>query len=133
KVAVGASDAEDSTMGPLASKAQQQDVSEATQKLLDGGATVRLGGPQEIANLNADGAFFPPTVLEFADANAHAVHNIEAFGPVTSVISYDGTVEDAVRLAALGAGSLVATVCSNDGDFVAQTTYGIASHHGRVH
>src|SRR5699024_2216119 len=60
-------------------------------------------------------------------------HTIEAFGPVTSVMGYDGSVAEAVRLAARGSGSLVATVCSNDDSFVAETTLGIASHHGRLH
>src|SRR5690625_406729 len=116
-----ASDAEGATMGPLASKDQQQDVTDATQRLIDSGGKVRLGGPDAIANYDAAGAFFPATILEFDDADTDAVHTIEAFGPVTSVIGYDGSVAEAVRLAARGSGSLVATVCSNDGSFVAET------------
>src|SRR5699024_12073485 len=42
-------------------------------------------------------------------------------------------VDEAVRLAARGAGSLVATVTSNDENFVAESTLGISSQHGRVH
>lgn len=133
KVTVGASDADGTTMGALASKDQQQDVADATQRLINAGGKVRLGGPDEIATYDDAGAFFPPTILEFDDADADAVHTVEAFGPVTAVIGYDGSVAEAVRLAARGAGSLVATVCSNDGTFVADTTFGIAAHHGRLH
>src|SRR5699024_10582598 len=113
--------------GPLASKDQQQDVTDATQRLIDAGGQVRLGGPDAVANFDAAGAFFPPTILEFDDADTDAVHTIEAFGSVTLVMGYDGSVAEAVRLAARGSGSLVATVCSNDDSFVAETTLGIAS------
>src|SRR5699024_1040258 len=98
KVNVGASDAEGATMGLLGSKDQQQDVTDATQRLIDSGGKVRLGGPDAIANYDAAGAFFPATILEFDDADTDAVHTIEAFGPVTSVIGYDGSVAEAVRL-----------------------------------
>ncbi len=133
KVKVGVSDAEGTTMGPLASKEQQEDVAKATQQLIDAGGKVRLGGPDQIDQYDSNGAVFPPTILEFEDAYAEAVHNVEAFGPVTSVVSYNGDVTEAVRLAALGSGSLVATVASNDETFVAEATLGISSHHGRVH
>lgn len=133
KVTVGASDAEGTTMGALASKDQQRDVSDATQRLIDAGGKIRLGGPEKISSYDDAGAFFPPTILEFDDADTDAVHSVEAFGPVTSVIGYDGTAGEATRLAARGAGSLVATVCSNDPAFVTDATLGIASHHGRLH
>src|SRR5699024_12573748 len=109
---------------------KHQAVTDATQLLIDAGGQVRLGGPDAVANVAAAGALFPPTILEFDDADPDAVHTIEACGPVTSVMGYDGRVAEAVRLAARGSGSLVATVCSNDDSFVAETTLGIASHHG---
>lgn len=133
KVKVGAADAEGTTMGALASKDQQQDVADATQRLINAGGKVRLGGPDQVSQYDEAGAFFPPTILEFDDADADAVHSVEAFGPVTSVIGYDGTAAEAIRLAARGSGSLVATVCSNDESFVADSSLGIASHHGRLH
>ncbi|HEY4576469.1 MAG TPA: phenylacetic acid degradation bifunctional protein PaaZ [Yaniella sp.] len=133
KVKIGPADAEGTTMGPLASKEQQDDVAAATKQLIDAGGKVRLGGPDQIDQYDDSGAFFPPTILEFEDADTDAVHTVEAFGPVTSVITYNGEVDEAVRLAARGAGSLVATVTSNDETFVAESTLGISSHHGRVH
>jgi len=71
-------------------------------------------------------------VLTWDDVDAEAVHSQEAFGPVTSVLGYED-VNDAVRLAARGAGSLVATVCTNDPETARALTVGIAGHHGRVH
>jgi oxepin-CoA hydrolase/3-oxo-5,6-dehydrosuberyl-CoA semialdehyde dehydrogenase len=133
KVKIGPADAEGTTMGPLASKEQQDDVAAATKQLIEAGGKVRLGGPDQIDQYDDSGAFFPPTILEFEDADTDAVHTVEAFGPVTSVITYNGEVDEAVRLAARGAGSLVATVTSNDETFVAESTLGISSHHGRVH
>src|SRR5699024_2284330 len=82
KVTVGASDAEGTTMGALASKDQQRDVSDATQELINAGGKVRLGGPEKISSYDDAGAFFPPTILEFDDADTDAVHSVEAFGPV---------------------------------------------------
>ena len=74
---------------------------EASQ-LIDAGATVELGGPEELASLPEQGAFFPVTVLSFDDARTPAVHELEAFGPVTSVLGYSGDIADAVEIAALG-------------------------------
>ena len=59
------------------------------------------------------------------------VHSLEAFGPVSSVIGYKD-IPDAVRLAARGGGSLVASVCTNDPDVARELVTGIAAHHGRV-
>jgi oxepin-CoA hydrolase/3-oxo-5,6-dehydrosuberyl-CoA semialdehyde dehydrogenase len=73
-----------------------------------------------------------PVVLTWDDPATPEVHSVEAFGPVTSVLEYDG-VDHAVHLAALGGGSLVATVCSHDPAVVTALTRGIAAHHGRVH
>jgi oxepin-CoA hydrolase/3-oxo-5,6-dehydrosuberyl-CoA semialdehyde dehydrogenase len=59
------------------------------------------------------------------------VHEIEAFGPVASIITYR-TADEAVRLANLGGGSLVATVCTFDPAFVGAVVSGIAPFHGRI-
>src|SRR5699024_8957770 len=121
------------TMGALTSKDQQRDVPDATQKLIDAGGKVRLGGPEKISDYDNAGSSFPPTSSAFDNADTDAVHSGEAYGPGTSVISYDGTAGEGTRLAARGAGSLVASVCSNDPAFVTDTTLGIAAHHGRLH
>ena len=126
KVTAGDPRAEGTTMGPLVSTDQARDVAEATQKLIDAGGRVITGGTA------TDGAFFQPTVLVFDDADTDAVHSIEAFGPVVSVIGYTDTA-DAIRLAARGEGSLVASVITHDNEIAGEIGRGIAVHHGRLH
>ncbi|WP_139102700.1 aldehyde dehydrogenase family protein, partial [Acinetobacter baumannii] len=65
-------------------------------------ADVAIGGPGSAAALPAGGAFVAPTVLRARDNTAAALHQVEAFGPLTTLIGYD-TAEEVVRLAALGA------------------------------
>src|SRR5690606_26155315 len=78
-----------------------------------------------------EGAFMAPMLLHFADALIAEARSVEAFGPVSSVIGYD-TVDEAVELAALGGGSLVATVATHDPDVARTVIEGIAAHHGRT-
>ena len=117
----------DATMGPLVSVDQRADVAEAVEKLIAAGGTVVTGGPDQL-----DGAFFAPTVLTFEDADADAVHNVEAFGPVVSIIGYTDT-EDAIRLAARGEGSLVASVITHSPELAATYAHSIGAYHGRLH
>jgi oxepin-CoA hydrolase/3-oxo-5,6-dehydrosuberyl-CoA semialdehyde dehydrogenase len=77
------------------------------------------------------GAFMAPVVLNWDNPDAEAIHSLEAFGPVSSVIGYKD-LADAVRLAARGGGSLVASVCTNDPEVARELVTGIAAHHGRV-
>ena len=138
RTTVGDPHAEGVTMGPLASMDQLTDVRAAVGRLVEAGGTVAYGtldAAQAVAREGheaSQGAFMSPVVLTWDNADAPEVHSIEAFGPVTSVIEYQD-VDDAVRLAALGGGSLVATVCSHDPETVVALTRGIAAHHGRVH
>ncbi|WP_442853623.1 phenylacetic acid degradation bifunctional protein PaaZ [Arthrobacter sp. RIT-PI-e] len=134
KVVIGDPRAEGVTMGALASKEQQAEVRGAVERLVAAGGAVRLGGPEaDTGDADAEtGAFFPVTVLSFENPRTPEVHFVEAFGPVTSVLGYLD-VDDAVHLAALGGGSLVATVCTNDGPTAARFAAGISAHHGRVH
>ena len=134
RVVIGDPRVEGTTMGALASKEQQSEVAKAVRRLVEAGGHVRLGGadaPTGDADAEA-GAFFAPTVLSFEDARTPEVHAVEAFGPVTSVIGYSD-IDDAVALAALGSGSLVATVATNDGETARAFAAGIGAHHGRVH
>lgn len=79
----------------------------------------------------AVGAFLAPTLLLATDSEAPVIHATEAFGPVATLVAYDGP-DEAVRLAALGQGSLVASIYSGDADEAATIALGIAAHHGRV-
>jgi len=77
------------------------------------------------------GAFMAPTLLQATDKRADAIHQVEAFGPVSTVIGYD-SVDEAVELAALGRGSLVASVFTDDPVEAATLTLALGSHHGRI-
>ncbi|NMR29612.1 phenylacetic acid degradation bifunctional protein PaaZ [Crystallibacter degradans] len=139
RVVVGDPRAEGVTMGALASLEQLADVRAAVQEMLDAGGELAYGtldSPKvtmqdgTVGSVD-DGAFMSPVLLKFADAEAEAVHSREAFGPVSSVIGYKD-LDDAIRLAAMGSGSLVATVATNDPETARKLVTGIAAHHGRV-
>lgn len=139
RVVVGDPRAEGVTMGALASLEQLADVRAAVQSMLDAGGELAYGtldSPQVTkkdggVGVVEDGAFMSPVLLSWADSEAEEVHSLEAFGPVSSVIGYSD-IDDAVRLAARGGGSLVASVCTNDPEVARQLVTGIAAHHGRV-
>ena len=126
KVKMGDPREEGNTTGALASFEQVGEVSSSVEKLTAAGGKIAFQSqaPEE-------GAFHPVTVLTFDDARNEAVHSIEAFGPVTSIIEYSD-IDEAIELAALGEGSLIATVCTNDRDTAQKVVLGIAAHHGRV-
>jgi oxepin-CoA hydrolase/3-oxo-5,6-dehydrosuberyl-CoA semialdehyde dehydrogenase len=139
RVVLGDPRAEGVTMGALASLEQLADVRAAVQSLLDAGGELTYGTLDSPSVTSADGstgvveggAFMSPVLLGWDDAEAEALHSLEAFGPVASVVGYKD-LADAVRLAARGGGSLVATVCTNDPAVAQELVTGIAAHHGRV-
>ncbi|WP_226337929.1 phenylacetic acid degradation bifunctional protein PaaZ [Arthrobacter sp. UM1] len=128
KITVGDPRAEGTTMGALVSTGQLKDVREAVGRLESAGGRNVL----DSLDVPGEGAFMAPVLLDWENADAPEVHEIEAFGPVASVLGYTDA-DDAVRLAAKGSGSLVATVCSGDPKVVSELGLGISAHHGRVH
>ncbi len=139
RVVLGDPRAEGVTMGALASLEQLADVRAAVQSMLDAGGELAYGTLDAPKVTSADGsvgvvdggAFMSPILLSWANPETEEVHSLEAFGPVSSVIGYTD-LSDAVRLAARGGGSLVASVCTNDPAVAQQLVTGIAAHHGRV-
>ena len=121
-------------MGPLASLAQRREVLEQLGRLARE-AQVVCGGiaAPKLTGVDAErGAFVAPTLLRCDDgAHAHAVHEVEAFGPVSTVVTYD-TVESAMQLARRGGGSLVGSVFTADDALAARLVLGLAPFHGRV-
>ena len=139
RVVIGDPRAEGVTMGALASMEQLDDVRATVQAMVDAGGALAYGSLDPPAVTRGDGsvgvvdsgAFMAPLLLTWADPQAPEVHSLEAFGPVSSVIGYHD-VADAIALAAMGTGSLVATVATNDADVARELVTGIAAHHGRV-
>lgn len=134
KVVVGNPATEGVTMGALASQGQREEVRKAVAKLRTA-AEVVFGDPEAVNVTGADaakGAFLSPILLHCADPRGSAVvHEIEAFGPVSTVMPYD-SVDDVIELAAKGEGSLVGSVFTADGAFARDIVIGAASYHGRL-
>jgi len=133
KVVVGDPGTEGVTMGALASLEQREEVLRAL-KALSASATIVSGDPDNFAVTGADaqrGAFLPPILLRCDDGAATVPHDVEAFGPVSTVLPYDN-LDDAVTLAARGQGSLVGSLVTHDPAVARQVVLGIAPHHGRV-
>ncbi|OWJ68061.1 phenylacetic acid degradation bifunctional protein PaaZ [Inquilinus limosus] len=120
---------ESTRMGPLVSLAQRDDV-RARIADLSTEAEIVVGDP---ANDGAPGgAFLAPVLLRCVDpATARKVHVVEAFGPVATVIAYDG-LDQAVELVRRGEGSLVASVFTHDDTIADALVFGLAPFHGRI-
>ncbi len=134
KVVVGDPRLENVKMGPLASLSQRREVLEQLGKLKheaevvygDSGAATPVGADAE------RGAFIAPTLLYCRDARAaRAIHSVEAFGPVCTLVPYE-TLDDAIALARRSGGSLAASVFSADDAAAAQLVLGLAPFHGRI-
>ncbi len=120
---------EETTMGPLATEQQLKDVRDGIAKLA---TTARFAFGS--ADRLGDQGFFVGPVLLHADKpdTKDAIHSHEVFGPVSTVMPYDGTANEAVRLVAGGGGGLVSSVYSDDKEYVRAAVLGIAPFHGRV-
>lgn len=134
KVVLGDPSVEGVRMGALASKAQQRDVAERLATLLAGNTLLQGGDDraQPLGEGTAQGAFFAPTLLlcEQPLQNS-AVHEVEAFGPVSTLMPYDD-FDEALTLAERGRGSLVATLVTRDPRKAAHAIPRIAAFHGRL-
>lgn len=113
KVVVGDPAQEGVKMGSLVNNDQRQDVQDNVNRLVEAGCEVLLGGK---ADLSTAGAFFPPTLLFCPQPDEiAAVHAIEAFGPVATLMPYQNTGH-AMTLARAGEGSLAGTLVTASGE-----------------
>jgi oxepin-CoA hydrolase / 3-oxo-5,6-dehydrosuberyl-CoA semialdehyde dehydrogenase len=134
KIVVGDPRAEGVRMGPLVSQEQRTDVLARVAELMVE-ADLVVGNMEHFEVQGADrarGAFFPPMVLLSRDPkSARAVHEVEAFGPVATVVPYQDSA-DAIALARRGGGSLAASVFCADDSLASQIVLGLAPYHGRI-
>ena len=119
------------TMGALVSTAQREDVRAAVARLAEGGQ-IAAGDPDAGVPGFERGAFLQPLLLRYEDPTYAAVHDVEAFGPVATLLPYTSAAQ-VVELMALGQGSLVGSVVSHDPAFVREVVLGAAASHGRLH
>lgn len=135
KIVVGNPKVEGVRMGALASMDQHRDVSERVEMLARGNEVLfsARDGFNPVGDGVAAGAFFAPTLLLCRNAMVNdAVHDIEAFGPVSTMMTYRD-IDEALALAARGKGSLVTTLVTKDPAIAAHAVPVAASTHGRVH
>lgn len=121
-------------MGSLASLGQRDDVKNNVQKLL---ATSQIvyGSLDSVEVIEADalkGAFLSPLLLlNEAPFKSDAVHDIECFGPVSTIMPYTH-LEEAIALAKRGKGSLCCTIVTASTKIATEFVIGAATHHGRI-
>ena len=120
--------------GPLASLGQRDDVRKSVEAL-KAGAELVYGDPDNFTVTGADagkGAFFPATLLYSPRPLTQSEpHEIEAFGPVNTVMGY-GSVDEAIELARRGRGSLVGSLFTQDDAVAREVVLGTAAWHGRL-
>ncbi|MGW4213194.1 phenylacetic acid degradation bifunctional protein PaaZ [Lentzea sp. NPDC004789] len=118
-------------MGALAGLEQREEVRRSLKALQENASVVYGEGPLSLVDADAErGAFMSPMLLRAA-ADAVQPHEVEAFGPVSTLLPYS-SADDAVTLAARGSGSLVGSIVSADTDFVRDVVIGVAPWHGRL-
>ncbi|MEP7296279.1 MAG: phenylacetic acid degradation bifunctional protein PaaZ [Burkholderiales bacterium] len=134
KTVVGDPSVEAVRMGALASHAQQSDVADRVATLMKGAELVygARDGFNPVGDGVKEGAFFAPTLLlARTPLSNDAVHDVEAFGPVSTLMPYDG-IDEAIALAARGKGSLVGTLVTRSPEIAARVIPVAAALHGRL-
>ncbi|WP_142063270.1 phenylacetic acid degradation bifunctional protein PaaZ [Pseudonocardia kunmingensis] len=132
RTTVGNPAAEGVRMGALASLDQREEVRRSVKALADSGRIV-FGDPERVEVVDADpdrGAFVSPILL-VGDPERAEPHEVEAFGPVSTVLPYDSTAQ-LVDYAARGQGSLAGSVVTADPAFAREVVLGVAPWHGRL-
>ena len=133
KVVVGNPAEEGVRMGALASLEQREEVRRSVKALLPAGRIVS-GDPDHVDVVGASaerGAFMAPLLLRADDADRPEPHQVEAFGPVSTIIGYQDT-PGVIELAARGRGSLAGSVVTADTSFARDVVLGLAPWHGRL-
>jgi oxepin-CoA hydrolase/3-oxo-5,6-dehydrosuberyl-CoA semialdehyde dehydrogenase len=131
---IGDPNVEGVRMGSLAGKTQLAEVKERVE-LLSRSQKIIIGNFENFEVRGADkhkGAFMPPII--FLNENPFKntdCHNVEAFGPVSTVMPYK-TIEDAIELSKMGKGSLVSSIVTSDNTIARKYTLGAACMHGRI-
>lgn len=121
-------------MGPLAGKTQLKEVAEKVMQLSKTQEIV-FGDMEKFEVTGADknkGAFMSPILFLNKDPFKYQdVHNIEAFGPISTIMPYK-KIADAIELAKMGKGSLVCSIITGDDKIAKEFVIGAACMHGRI-
>jgi oxepin-CoA hydrolase/3-oxo-5,6-dehydrosuberyl-CoA semialdehyde dehydrogenase len=121
-------------MGPLASQGQRDEVRAQVNKLL-ASSRIIYGSLDSVELIDADlqkGAFLGPLLLaNDLPFQADAVHDIEAFGPVSTLMPYKN-MDEAIELSRKGKGSLCSSIVTANDMLAREYVLGAATHHGRI-
>ena len=121
-------------MGSLAGLDQRNEVRAQVQKLL-ASSRIIYGSLDSVEVIDADpekGAFISPLILlNEKPFQSSEPHEVEAFGPVSTLMPYKG-MDEAIELSKMGKGSLCSTIVTADNQKARQYVLGAASHHGRI-
>jgi oxepin-CoA hydrolase/3-oxo-5,6-dehydrosuberyl-CoA semialdehyde dehydrogenase len=134
KTTIGDPQIEGVRMGALAGKVQVDEVKARIEELSKNAEIVYGDSNRwEVVGANKkQGAFLSPVLMFQPKPRRHKeVHEIEAFGPVSTIIPYKD-IDDAIELANMGKGSLCCSIATNDEDIAREYVLGAASHHGRI-
>ncbi|MBK7310808.1 MAG: phenylacetic acid degradation bifunctional protein PaaZ [Sphingobacteriaceae bacterium] len=131
---IGDPNVEGVKMGSLAGRSQLVEVREKVE-LLSKSQKIIIGDFEKFDVKGADktkGCFMPPIIFlndkPFTNTDCH---NIEAFGPVSTIMPYKNT-EEAIELSKMGKGSLVSSIITADDSIAKQYVVGAACMHGRI-
>ena len=131
KTKVGDPRLEETRMGALVSLSQRDDVRARIRELEAAGARI-VAGDLEAQPPIEGGAFLPPVLLRADDPwKTDAVHDVEAFGPVSTIMPYKD-MADAIALANRGRGSLALSLFTHSSDAAREFVQGAAAYHGRM-
>ena len=134
KTTIGDPQVEGVRMGALAGKAQVKEVRDRIKQLAEKQEIV-WGSLDDFEVTGADknqGAFMAPVLMYNNDPFVKTdVHEIEAFGPVSTILPYKN-LDEAIELTKMGKGSLVCSISTNDEKIAREFVLGSASHHGRI-
>ena len=131
KTKVGDPRNEATRMGALVSLSQLDDVRARIRELEAAGARIVAGDPNSEAPIPG-GAFLSPVLLRADDPwRAEAVHDVEAFGPVSTIMPYRD-LSDAIALANRGKGSLALSLFTHSSEAAREFVQGVAAYHGRM-
>src|SRR3954447_1621051 len=118
------------TMGALASRAQLESVRGAVAELAKSARIV--AGHPAASPVVGNGAFMSPILLRTDDPwGTDAVHDVEAFGPVSTIMPYRD-LDDAIALANRGMGSLALSLFTFDAGVAEEFVLGAGAYHGRM-
>jgi len=130
KVRIGDPRDEATQMGALASRTQLYSVREAVAELSKSARIV--SGDPDVSPVAGDGCYISPILLRSDDPwGASAVHDVEAFGPVSTLMPYND-LDDAIALANRGMGSLALSLFTHDADTARDFVLGAGAYHGRM-